>query len=135
MAHPIDSTAPDIVTLTGESLTTIERFNAAFNRHDPAGMVALMTADCVFESTFPAPDGARFEGPAAVRTYFEELFRQGPRAHLEVEETLACGTRCLVRWIYRWTDHPQTGSGYVRGVDVFKLRGGLIAEKLSYVKG
>ena len=135
MIRPSDPTAPDMVTLTAETLTLIDRFNSAFNRHDPAGMVALMTADCVFESTFPAPDGARFEGPEAVRAYFEELFQQGPRARLEVEETLACGERCLVRWIYRWTDHPPTGAGYVRGVDVFKLRGGLIAEKLSYVKG
>jgi ketosteroid isomerase-like protein len=32
-------------------------FNAAFNRHDVAGMMALMSDDCVFENTAPAPDG------------------------------------------------------------------------------
>jgi ketosteroid isomerase-like protein len=135
MPQFIDPTAPDIVAQTTETLTLIQRFNAAFNRHDAAGMVALMTADCVFESTFPPPDGARFEGAEAVRAYFEDLFRQGPHASLEVEETLACGPRCLVRWIYRWAERPQTGPGHVRGVDVFNVRDGLIAEKLSYVKG
>jgi hypothetical protein len=35
----------------------------------------------------------------------------------------------VVRWRYAW------GDGHVRGVDVFRVRGGLVAEKLSYVKG
>jgi ketosteroid isomerase-like protein len=29
-------------------------FNEAFNRHDVAGMMQLMTEDCVFENTSPA---------------------------------------------------------------------------------
>jgi hypothetical protein len=33
------------------------------------------------------------------------------------------------RWRYSWD------SGHVRGVDLFKVRGEQIAEKLSYVKG
>ncbi len=33
-----------------------------------------------------------------------------------------------MRWTYTW------GDGHVRGVDVFKLKDGLICEKLSYMK-
>lgn len=30
-------------------------FNEAFNRHDVVGMMQLMSDDCVFENTNPAP--------------------------------------------------------------------------------
>jgi len=39
----------------------------------------------------------------------------------------------VVRWIYRWVRDGQ--EGHVRGVDVFRVRDGKVAEKLSYVKG
>ena len=39
-----------------------------------------------------------------------------------------------VRWIYRWVDGDGK-PGHVRGVDVFRVRDGKVAEKLSYVKG
>jgi ketosteroid isomerase-like protein len=34
---------------TQATLDVIDRFNDAFNRHDVGGVMALMTADCVFE--------------------------------------------------------------------------------------
>jgi hypothetical protein len=33
------------------------------------------------------------------------------------------------RWRYSWSD------GHIRGADLFRVRDGLVAEKLSYVKG
>jgi ketosteroid isomerase-like protein len=107
----------------------IERFTDAFNRHDPAAIMALMTEDCVFEDTEPAPDGTRYVGRAAVRQRWERLFSASPNAHFTTEEVLVCGDRAVMRWRYDW------GAGHVRGVDVFRLRDGLLAEKLSYVKG
>jgi ketosteroid isomerase-like protein len=45
--------------ITSETLKTIERFNRAFNRYDVDGIMALMSDDCVFESTslpvWPSP--------------------------------------------------------------------------------
>jgi len=39
-----------------------------------------------------------------------------------------------MRWRYSWEDeHGQPG--HIRGVDVYRMEDGLIAEKLSYVKG
>lgn len=111
------------------TLAVIERFNDAFNRHDLDGIMALMTDDCIFENTSPAPDGARHEGQAAVRAAWAELFGSTPSARFDTEEAFACGDRCVVRWRYRW------GGGHVRGVDVFRVRDGKVAEKLSYVKG
>lgn len=45
----------------------LDRFAAAFGEGDVEAIMALMTEDCVFESTGPAPDGECHEGAAAVR--------------------------------------------------------------------
>lgn len=119
---------------TQDTLAVLERFNGAFNRHDVDAVMAHMTDDCVFESTGPAPDGERVEGQTAVRAVWERLFAASPRAHFEAEDIFAAGDRAVVRWIYRWTDQ-QGQPGHVRGVDVFRIRDGKVAEKLAYVKG
>lgn len=114
---------------TNATLAAIERFNTAFNQHDVDAVMALMTDDCVFENTYPPPDGERFVGQAAVRACWEGLFAGSPTAQFEAEEVFAAGDRAVVRWRYSW------GSGHVRGVDVMRVRDGKVAEKLSYVKG
>ena len=121
-------------TATTETVETIERFNAAFNRHDVDAVMALMTPDCVFENTWPAPDGERYEGQAAVRAFWERLFRTTPDAHFAAEDLFAAGDRCTVRWRYTYTGADGTAR-HLRGVDVFHVRDGKVAEKLSYVKG
>ena len=115
------------------TLATTEAFHAAFNHHDVGAIMALMSDDCVFENTFPAPDGTRVEGHNAVRQAWEELFRDSPHAHFAVEELFAAGDRAVVRWRYSWNE--TAGSGHVRGVDILRVRDGLVTEKLSYVKG
>jgi uncharacterized protein (TIGR03086 family) len=115
-----------------DPVTVVERFNAAFNRHDVAAVMALMSEDCVFEGTVP-PDGRRYEGSAAVREAWDEFFAASPDAWFDTEETIAAGDRVVVRWRYRWG--PGGSGGHVRGVDVFRIAGGLVTEKLAYVKG
>jgi len=111
----------------------IDRFNDAFNRHDVDAIMICMTSDCVFENTRPAPDGARLVGQAAVRAYWEEFFARSPLARFDTEEVFAVGDRCVVRWVYHWVRDGTPG--HVRGVDLFRVRDGKVAEKLSYVKG
>ena len=118
---------------TAATLDTIERFNEAFNRHDVDAVMRLMTDDCLFDSTRPPPDGERIEGRDAVRAYWAAFFERSPAARFEAEETFACGDRAVVRWVYRWVREGR--EGHVRGVDVFRVRDGRVAEKLSYVKG
>jgi ketosteroid isomerase-like protein len=112
-----------------ETRATIDRFNEAFNRHDVDAVMALMTDDVVFENTSPQPDGERFAGQDAVRAFWEDFFASSPQAHFEAEEIIAAGDRCTVRWRYSW------GDGHIRGIDLFRVRDGKVAEKLSYVKG
>lgn len=111
------------------SIRTVMEFNDAFNRHDVQGMMQLMSDDCAFENTDPAPDGTVYSGKEAVTQFWENFFRESPNAHIDIEEIFGLGNRCVMRWKYTW------GNGHVRGVDVFKLKDGLISEKLSYVKG
>ncbi len=119
--------------MTLSTITTVERFNEAFNRHDVDAVMALMTEDCIFDSTRPAPDGERIEGAGKVRAFWEAFFLRSPQARFEAEEMFAAGDRCVVRWVYHWVRDGKPG--HVRGVDTFRVRDGRVAEKLSYVKG
>jgi ketosteroid isomerase-like protein len=127
-------TATETDATDDATLDVIERFNEAFNRHDVDAVMALMTEDAVFENTSPQPDGERFAGQAAVRRYWERFFADSPHAHFEAEDVVAVGDRCTVRWHYTWRDGAG-GEGHIRGVDVFTVREGKVAEKLAYVKG
>jgi uncharacterized protein (TIGR03086 family) len=130
----------DLLAATGRSAdwgpnhATVARFSAAFGAGDVEAVMALMTDDCVFESTGPAPDGIRHEGTAAVRRVWEELFADTADPAFTEEESVVCGDRAVLRWRFTWTG--QDGApGHVRGVDVLRLRDGKVTEKLSYVKG
>ena len=119
---------------TEATLTTIERFNEAFNRHDVNAVMALMTDDCVFENTSPRPDGEHYEGQTAVRGFWERLFRSTPDARFTLEEIFAAGDRCAQCWRYDFTGGDGR-PGHIRGVDIMRIRNGKVAEKFSYVKG
>lgn len=111
-----------------DSLGVVEGFGAAWAAHDLGATLALVTDDCVFESTEPGPDGTRYEGRDAVRKAWQPIF-EDQLATFEAEETFASDDRVVQRWRYSWAD------GHVRGVDVFRVRDGRVAEKFSYVKG
>jgi ketosteroid isomerase-like protein len=115
------------------TLDTVRRFNEVFNRHDVPAIMALMTDDCAFENTRPRPDGERHEGQPAVRAFWETFFARSPSARFDAEEEFAAGDRCVVRWVYHWMRDGEPG--HVRGVDLFRVRDGKVAEKYSYVKG
>jgi ketosteroid isomerase-like protein len=106
----------------------LETFAQAWNDHDLDAALALTTDDIVFESTGPAPDGERSVGHNAVRAAWQPIFAD-VASRFTVEELFVSGDRALQRWVYRW------GDGHVRGVDLFTLRDGKVAEKVSYVKG
>ena len=118
---------------TGGTLDVVSRFNDTINRHDAAAVVALLSDDTVFENTGPAPDGTRIEGKAAVAAFWEKWFVSNPDAKFEAEDVVVAGDRCTVQWIYRKMRDGKPW--HLRGIDVFTVRGGKVAAKLSYVKG
>jgi ketosteroid isomerase-like protein len=111
----------------------IDRFNAAFNRHDADALALLLTDDTVFEDTSPAPDGQRIEGKTAVVAFWRAWFTRNPDAIFETEDVIVSSNRAVVRWVYRKKRNGQPW--HLRGVDVFTVRDGKVAAKLAYVKG
>ncbi len=111
-----------------DPIEVVEEFGAAWGAHDLAAALQLITEDCVFEATGPAPDGTRHKGRAAVGRAWEAIFEDKNSRFLP-EETFAAGDRVVQLWSYSWD------GGHVRGVDVFRVLDGRVAEKLSYVKG
>ena len=116
------------------AMRIVLEFNEAFNRHDVAGMMQLMSDDCAFENTSPSPDGTVYSGKEAVTQFWQDFFRESSHAHIEIEEIFGLGNRCIMRWKYNWVD-MEGKKGHVRGVDIFQVKDGLISEKFSYVKG
>jgi ketosteroid isomerase-like protein len=110
------------------ALEVVEAFGSAWAAHDLDSAVSFLTDDCVFDSTGPAPDGTRHVGPEAVRQAWTAIFADSS-SKFEPEETFSTADRVVQRWRYSWD------GGHVRGVDLFLVRDGKIAEKLSYVKG
>ena len=119
----------EVTAVDDEARDTIERFNEALNRRDLDALGDLITDDCVFEATSPAPDGTRHVGRQAVLEACLVFFAGSPTTHFEVEEMFGTGDRVIVRWLYSWAD------GHVRGVDLLRVRAGRVAETLAYVKG
>jgi len=115
-------------TAAAEPIDVVEAFGAAWADHDLDGALSFLTEDCVFDATAPAPDGARHVGPDAIRNAWQEIF-DDVSSRFEAEETFAADDRVIQLWRYSWE------GGHIRGVDVFKVRGSKVAEKLSYVKG
>jgi ketosteroid isomerase-like protein len=111
-----------------DARSVVEDFGVAWAAHDLEAALALVTDDCVFDSTGPAPDGIRHVGHEAIRRAWGPIFADS-HARFEQEETFSAGDRVVQRWRYTWN------GGHVRGVDVFRVRDGKVAEKLSYVKG
>jgi predicted SnoaL-like aldol condensation-catalyzing enzyme len=97
-------------------------------------MMALMSDDCVFENTSPAPDGTVYAGKEAVAQFWLDFFQESAQAMIEIEEIFGMGNRCVMRWRYSWVDVAGT-KGHVRGVDLYQVKSGSISAKLSYVKG
>jgi ketosteroid isomerase-like protein len=113
---------------TTDALSVVEAFGAAWADHNLDAAMDFVTEDCVFDNTDPAPDGTRYVGHAAIRSAWTPIF-EDPSSRFETEDAFSTGDRVVQLWRYSWSN------GHVRGVDVFRVRDGKIAEKFSYVKG
>lgn len=70
----------------------------------------------------------------AIERFKDAVDRKDLEALRAVEEIFTAGDRAVVRWSHPW-EHADGEHGHVRGVDLFLVRDGRVAEKLSYVKG
>ena len=109
------------------AIDAVIAFTAAWDAHDLEATLDLVTDDCVFESARPAAMGARIVGRAALRDAWKAAFAN-PAGEFEVEDTIVAGDRVVQLWRFVSDDRV------VRGVDVLRVRDGLVAEKFGYVK-
>ena len=115
-------------------LALLDRFAAAWNRHDLDALMSMMTDDCVFQaSAGPDVDGRRHEGKPAVRAAYAAVFEMFPDAHWANPRHLVAGLRGVSEWTFTGT--PKDGKAVeVTGCDLFTFRDGKIAIKNSYRK-
>jgi ketosteroid isomerase-like protein len=117
-------------SLSKTTAEVVARFLAAFEQRDPKVIRDLVAPDCVMEAMQPAPNGLRVEGYDANVAFWEAMVAD-PVGTFEVEDVVICGDRATNRWRYRWGDGDD---GAVRGVTLFVVRDGKIAEALAYAK-
>jgi len=106
----------------------VDEFNAAWGDHDLDAALALVTDDCLFDATGPAPDGTAHRGKDAVRAAWAPIFADAA-ASFTTEDAFVADDRWVQTWRYDFA------GGHIRGVDVIEVRDGKISAKLSYVKG
>src|SRR4030095_9149051 len=87
-----------------DSLTLLERFADAWNRHDLDALMSMMTDDGVFEaSAGPEGHGARSGGKQAVRAAYAEVFDTFPDAHWGNARHFVAGDRGVSEWTFTGT--------------------------------
>jgi steroid delta-isomerase-like uncharacterized protein len=117
-----------------EFLELLDRFAAAWNRHDLDAIMSMMSDDCVFQSSAgPDADGQRSEGRQAVRAAYEAVFAAFPDARWADARHFVAGHRGVSEWTFTGTQRDGNRVE-VTGCDLFTFRDGRIAVKNSYRK-
>ena len=117
-----------------DRIAFLDAFADAWNRHDVDALMSFMTDDCVFKAS-AGPDvcGTHYEGRAAVRAGFEEVFETFPDAHWGGARHFVWEDRGVSQWTFTGT-RKDGARVEVEGCDLFTLRDGLIALKDSFRK-
>jgi steroid delta-isomerase-like uncharacterized protein len=108
----------------------------AWNSLDPERVVALLTADHVYEDvTF----GTVNHGPAETRPFFAAAYAAFPDIHFEATHVVADREGGAIEWIMTGTHQgdlpglPRTGKAFrVRGVTIFETAGDKIRSVHDY---
>ena len=114
-----------------ELATVVDRFFAAWARHDLDAAMACVAEDAIYDEF----NGTLWRGKAAVREGFLPNFR-GDYGDIQFQiEDLFIDEQqqeALARWlcVFRWKGTQRAW----RGLDILRLRDGLIVEKLTYAK-
>ena len=109
----------------------MRRFNDAFLQHEPEALGPLVAEDCIIEGVAPAPDGARYVGREVCLKLWQGIATE-PGTHFDLEDVYVAGDRAVIRWRF-WRGAVKSDS--VRGVNLMRVRDGLIVEAMGYIKG
>lgn len=117
-----------------DHLALLNAFADAYNRNDLDALLAMVTADCIFETSSGLhPWGERHAGTVALREALPWAWRRWPDARWNEATHVVAGDRGFSEWTFRATD-PDGRVVEVRGVDLFTFRDGRIARKDTFRK-
>jgi hypothetical protein len=104
----------------------VNRFNDAFQKHDPHGFSDITAENCVLET----PDGTRYEGRKACVAFWSAV-ASDRNIQFNEERIDILGERALIFWRLPLENGK---AGYLRGVNIIHVRDGKIVETNGFVK-
>jgi ketosteroid isomerase-like protein len=112
----------------------IERWLAAWNRHDLAGVLQCMTEDVAFQHW----NTRVTRGKAQLERLWQPWFAAHGDFRFDLKSLCVDETEqaCTFEWVLNWPSPEPNYRGrpeYREGVDIIKLRQGEIAIKRSYI--
>ncbi|MDP6945893.1 MAG: nuclear transport factor 2 family protein [Myxococcota bacterium] len=116
------------------NVAALKAFGVAGDRHDIDAMMAQMTDDCVFDSSFgPEVHGTRYSGQDQVRQGLKTFLDRSTDGKWTNPNHFVSGDRGVAEWTFTGTD-PDGSAVEVNGCDVITFRDGKIAVKDSFRK-
>ncbi len=116
--------------LMTDTAEIMRRFNAAFINHDGSGLADLVHEECVMVTVEPAPEGAKYAGREACVAFWQAL-AEDHGSQFTPQDVIVAGDRATILWDFRYGSGP---ADRVSGVNVMRVRDGLIVEALGYSK-
>ena len=115
-------------------LEDLEKFADAWNDHDIETLMSYMTDDCAFYlGSGKSASGDSFQGFAAVRNGFEQVWKDLPDVSFQNARHFLSGDRGCSEWTLVAT-RPNGVRLEVEGCDLFTFEGDKIKIKNSYLK-
>lgn len=123
-----------MITMTDqEKLDLLEDFTAAWGRADLDGLLALMTADCVYAASIGPEPGKTYRGRAEVRQGLAEIIEFESGGEQRSGKKWISGDYVFSEWSY--DDIAEDGTVTdIRGIDIFHFVDGKLALKDAYRK-
>ena len=117
--------------MSEENVELVRRTYEAVNKGDSDAMVLYFHPEIEFHA-YPRSPGGVYHGKQAVREYIENVWEHFDRARIEVEELLDAGDQVVAATTLHVVPKRGQQEMTVHIVEVFTIRGGLLAERRSY---
>ena len=111
----------------------LRTFARAWQRHDLEGVMACMTADCVYEASVGPEPGTTFRGADEVRSGILKMFAHDKGSQAHVSNLFIVGRHAAWEWAYLWRENNGK-KRCVRGCDIFEFSGTKICRKSAFRK-
>lgn len=112
------------------ALAVVKSYFAAYNAHDVAGVIRLLSADFTWLSVTGDSVTVEVRGAAATRSSLVEYFQDFPSAKSEMEAATALGPWVTVRERARW--QGTAGPRSQAAISVYEVRAGLLRRVWYY---